>query len=399
MRQFVSRWFFCCCLLLVPTGCLRPPAPLDHGAYIWQRSWRPALLAAMRDTADLVQHWRVLAAETDAGDTLVPMAVNWQALRESGRPVVMVVRIEGQLPALDEAALLTGISALRRQWATAGVAPAGLEIDHDCATARLGAYARFLAQIRQSLDNTMPLSLTVLPAWLDAADLTAVLAETDEAVLQVHAVNKPGEGLFDAAQAYSWITRFAARSDRPFRVALPTYGTRVAFDVHGTPVAVESESPQPWSTPDTRELTVAPTAVAGLLERLRVHPPRGLRGTVWFRLPTSEDRRAWSLATWRAVIEGRPLETRLTARLQEATSPGLFDLVLENNGALDAPWPAVEVASGCAAADAVGGYALRPVASGYMFHPPPAGLLPSQGQVVIGWLRCSTIKVPLHVVP
>lgn len=386
-------------LLLVLGGCSPPPAPLAHDAYIWQRVWRPALAAAMRDSADVVRQWRVLAAEAQPGGALLPVAVDWQALRASGRPAVMVVRIDGQLPGLDQGALLAGISALRRDWAAAGVVPAGLEIDHDCATARLGAYAGWLTKVRHSLGGALPLSITALPAWLDAAELDRVLAEADEAVLQVHAVRNPSGGLFDAGLARAWIARFAARSRVPFRVALPAYGARVDFDRFGNPAAVESEAPLLASVPDSRELAVDPAAVAALLASLRGDAPPGLRGIVWFRLPTAEDRRAWSLSTWRAVVEGRSLVPRFGARLRAAESPGLYDLVLENRGDVDTPWPRIEVGPGCAAADAIAGYALRSGASGQVFRPIRSGLLPARGRVAVGWLRCASERVVVHVAP
>lgn len=397
--SIMSRVWFRLFPLLALAACSAPPEPLGHDAYIWQRAWRPALVEAIRGSADLVRQWRVLAAEVGPGMRLVPTGVNWRALRESGRPTVMVVRIDGQLPAMDETALLAGIVKLRKEWMTAGLAPAGVEIDHDCASAKLPGYAHFLGRLRLALKGEIPLSITALPAWRGSADLDAVLAQVDEAVLQVHAVKNPSAGLFDVGLARDWITRFASRSPVPFRVALPTYGSRVDFDRFGNPVAVESEAPLLASAPDSRELIADPAAVAALLASLREHRPHGLRGISWFRLPTAQDARAWSPATWRAVIEERSLAPKFAAHLQATESTGLYDLVLENTGEVDAPWPRVEIAPGCATADAIGGYALRSAAPGQAYYPMAAGLFRSREQAVIGWLRCSSAKVNLHVAP
>lgn len=386
-------------LLWMLAACSPQPVPLSTDAYIWQRAWKPALIEAIRSSTDLVRQWRVLAAEAGTGAQLLPVTADWQALQGSRRPVVMVIRIDGQLPAFDEAALLDGIVKMRQAWVAAGISPAGVEIDHDCGSARLPGYAHFLARLRQALGREISLSITALPAWLVSSDLDAVLAQVDEAVLQVHAVTKPGDYLFDAEMARGWIARFAERTPVPFQVALPTYGSRVDFDRFGNVVGVESESPRLASAPDSRELMASPLAVSGLLASLRQKPPHRLRGIAWFRLPTTDDRRAWSPATWRAVLEGRPLAAKLSARLLAAESPGLYDLVLENEGYVDAPWPSVNIGSGCEAADAIGAYALRLDASGQVFHPTHSGLFRSRGRVVLGWLRCSSRKVNVHVSP
>jgi hypothetical protein len=386
-------------LLLALAACSTPPAPLTHDAYIWQRAWRPAVAEAMRGSADMLRQWRVLAAEAGPGSRLAPVAVDWQALRQSIRPTIMVVRVDGQLPELDEAALLAAILKLRQDWVAAGVPPAGIEIDHDCGSARLPGYARILGQLRLALKGEVPLSITALPAWLGSVDLDAVLAQVDEAVLQVHAVKNPAVGLFDADMARDWIARFAAHSPVPFRIALPTYGSRVDFDQFGNPVAVESEAPLLASMPNSRELMAQPSAVASLLASLEHNPPRGLRGIAWFRLPTEEDRRTWSAATWRAVVQGRLLVPVLAAHLQAAKDQDLYDLVLENTGDIDAPWPKIEVGAGCTAADAIGGYALKPAAPGHLYYSNRSGLLRSHQRTLVGWLRCSSEKVNLHVAP
>jgi len=61
--------------------------------------------------------------------------------------------------------------------ARSDVPVAGVEIDHDCATARLSAYARFLSILRARLDRTVPLSITALPAWLSAPEVDEVFSK------------------------------------------------------------------------------------------------------------------------------------------------------------------------------------------------------------------------------
>ena len=139
---------------------------LTQDAYIWQRKWTPAVRVALDESSDLVRAWRVLAADSDDGDRLRPVAVDWKALKDSGRPAIAVVRINGQLAQWNDDRLLDGLDGMLSQWRHGGAPIAGLEIDHDCGVARLAAYAQFLVRVRTRLAPSIPLSITALPAWL-----------------------------------------------------------------------------------------------------------------------------------------------------------------------------------------------------------------------------------------
>jgi len=395
-----SRLWFCAlaaalALLGGPAG-----AAVPNDAYVWQRHWTPALADALTGSADLVQHWRVLAAEMGAGGDLRAMAVDPAALVASGRPVVLVIRIDGQLTGWNRQDAAAQIGALVARWRQGPVPIAGLEIDHDCATARLANYAAFLAVLRQQLQGTLPLSVTALATWLGAADLDRVIEASDAVVLQVHAVLSPLGGLFDAGQARAWIDRLAARTPKPFDVALPAYGARVAWRDDGSLLSVESEQPLLSGDAHATELIVEPAAVAGLLQDLKARPPPHLAGIVWFRLPTAEDRRAWSPATWRAVVRGDPLTGRIEAQARPGGAPGLLTVSVENVGGTDAPLPRrVEVVGSCMLGDGVDGYRLDRQAQRLAFVRVGAGLLHEQGHRAIGWLRCDRDQVALHDEP
>jgi hypothetical protein len=367
-------------------ACQQRAAPLQHDAYVWQRQWSPALVSALLQSVDLVREWRVLAAQTDAGGRLQPVAIDRAALAATHRPVVLVVRIDGQLPQWDGQALLAQVLALRQAWQ--GVPLAGLEIDHDCGTARLPAYAEFLARLKQALGAT-PLSITALPAWLASGELARVAAPVDELVLQVHAVQSPRAGLFDPALARAWIDRFAARVDKPFRVALPTYGSRVAWDGEGRVVAVQSEAPLLVGEMAASELVAAPAEVAKLLASLRRDPPRGLAGIVWFRLPTALDTRAWSLPTWRAVMAGAPLDGVPAVFFRPGAAPGAVDVVLRNDSEVDLRLPAgIRLPPACTVADGVNGYALASREGRPSLRRERDGWLRPHYQRAVGWARC-----------
>lgn len=221
----------------LPTGV--PSAPFPHDAYIWQRAWTPRVIAAAERSADLVRAWRVLLAEADSAGRWVTVAVPWNALQATDRPVVAVIRIDGRLDEARMPVLLDRIVAtLDRPAGTI----TGLEIDYDCPTSRLAGYAGFLAVLRQRLPASLKLSITALPTWKNSPALDLLGTSLDEVVLQVHAVDDPHRGLFDPDQAEKWIHAFARRVARPLRVALPTYDVRVTWR-DGRLASVEGEMP------------------------------------------------------------------------------------------------------------------------------------------------------------
>jgi len=373
---------------------------LPQDAYIWQRKWTPALRLALKQSSDLIRAWRVLSAYSDEGGNLRPVAVNWDALKSSGRPVIAVVRINGQLAHYNDDQMLGDLDGLLSQWRQMGAPIAGLEIDHDCGIARLAAYAKFLARVRAHLDHTIPLSITALPAWLSSPALDAVFAPTSEVVLQVHMVQSPRAGLFDADQARQWIQELSRRTDKPFRVALPAYGVRVTWRGDGSMLAVESEEPLLAGGYSSSELVVSPEDVSGLLRDLERDPPATLSGIVWFRLPVAGDIRAWSPETWRAVVMGKPLRPRVEAIVEKSTIPGMNNIVLINQGDVDGGLPrTIDLPASCTIADGINGYTLAHSQSGLSIERQQDGLLPGHQRRLIGWMRCTPARVAIHAQP
>jgi hypothetical protein len=372
--------------VLLLAACHPRALPLSHDAYIWQRQWTPALRDAMAVSGDLVSDWRVLVAQADADGRFHGFAVDRDALTHTGRPVVIVIRIDGRLAAFDEATLLSRVLTIARAWPGA----AGVEIDYDCPTARLPAYTAFLKRLKPELGGT-PLSITALPTWLTSANLDALLAVPDTSVLQVHAVQAPQAGLFDATVAMAWISEFAAHTNKPFRVALPTYGARVSWQADGTLLAVESETTTLAGNTDADEFYVSADVLRDVVDRLERDRPRGLVGVSWFRLPTRDDARAWSLATWRGVVTGHVDATPLRAQLQAGPEGnGPFDIVLENPGTMDTAAPAiVSLPPTCASADGINGYALTHAAGPLSLVAERARPLRAGARRSIGWARCT----------
>lgn len=364
--------------------------PLTNDAYVWQRQWTPALVQSITDNGPSVRAWRVLAGEMDGQGQWRTFTPDWRALKASGKPIVAVVRIEGQLRQWDEAVLVADVQAVLAQWRAQQMVFAGVEIDHDCATSRLPGYAHFLQTLHPSLRADERLSVTALPTWLDSSDIDAVLAQADEAVLQVHAVQSPRAGLFNPERARAWLADFARHTRKPWRVALPAYGTRVSWDEQGRVSAIESERPSLVGSDGASELFADPRAMQAFVAALEVDTPHGLSGIVWFRLPTGEDERAWSEASWRAVLAREPLQARLKV-VAELTDDRLrYDVRLVNAGTADVLLPAlVRVDGGCEAADGINGYVLQRSGRDLYLQRSRVGVLRAGRQLGVGWLRCS----------
>ena len=225
---------------------------------------------------------------------LAPVAVDWAALAASGRPVTAVVRIEGQLAHLDPKGLTETVAALLAGLAEKRVALAGVEIDHDCATGRLGAYAHLPRGPSRCRTGPAPLDHRPSPPGSRHLSSTGSSRLADGAVLQVHAVEAPQRGLFDPARAEEWVRAFKDRpAKRPFRVALPAYGVRVGYGETGRLEIGRGRGATALRRPRPRGAVGTSRRCRAVHRRDRARdPPPRLAGFVWFRLPTQDDRRA-----------------------------------------------------------------------------------------------------------
>jgi hypothetical protein len=370
--------------------------PLPHDAYVWQRIWTPKIIAAAHRSADLVRVWRILLAEADRAGRWTKVAIPWNDLRATGRPIVAVLRIDGRLDDARMPALLDQAVAI------VDAAPdplAGVEIDYDCPTSKLATYARFLAALRVRLPASLKLSITALPTWMSSPDLERLLPPLDEVVLQVHAVDDPRRGLFSPAQAENRVRAFARRIGRPFRVALPAYDVRVTWSRDGALATVEGEVPLLTGAAPGDTLRAAPQAVLAFLHAMQRAAPDNLAGIAWFRLPTDADRRAWSPETWRAVLTDRLPPARLSAALVPAEAADLWTVTLSNDGTVDATVPhRVQLDTACALADGANGFRLAAGTPLALEHSGNGRLRPHDTRI-IGWARCTEPRRHLDVAP
>lgn len=382
----------------------RAEGALAHDAYVWQRDWASGASEAVRAAAPDVARFAVLAAEIEtrgARPRRIDVAYDRAALAAAARPVVLVIRI-GPVAGADPTgapafalARAAAVDALARARA-AGLAIAELQIDFDAGERQLGAFAAWLRELRPALGGAA-LSITGLPAWLDAPGVDDVVAAVDRWVLQVHVLARRGDGfaLFDADEARVAVER-AGTLGAPFQVALPTYAMRVGVLADGTIVDVVAEEAEPaWPagtrTHDVRTPEAVLAAFVAAIERDR---PAALTGVIWFRLAVPGDRRNLDLAAWRRLRHGLATPRPRAAALAAAPDgPGVFDLALTDGDADgDAPlpdaitvtWPA---GARLAASDAHAGWQATPGATSVTFHRIAAHPSPR-----VGWLRVASAE-------
>ncbi len=88
---------------LLLNGCeQRPTPPLDQQLYIWQRQWTPAHEAALHDSRADFSTLRVLALQAFPQDGWRRALIDPVLLKRDGRPLIAVIRLDGQLKALEE---------------------------------------------------------------------------------------------------------------------------------------------------------------------------------------------------------------------------------------------------------------------------------------------------------
>ncbi len=380
-------------LLLLPLlGCeQQAPAPLDNQVYIWQRQWLPAHQQALAASRNDFSTLRVLAAQAHPREGWITARIDPTLLRNDGRPLIAVVRLDGQLPTLDGPAIRQQVQQLLGDWQAAGLNVQGVEIDHDCASSRLTDYQHLLQQLRHELPANLRLSITALPAWLSSPVLPTLLKTVDSSVLQVHAVSRPEAGLFSPKQALQWAKAYAEQTSKPFYLALPAYGIALLDNPAGGAPWVESEVSLPMGG-TRRELTAEPEQVAALLNQLKDSPPDHLQGLLWFRLPLPGDRRAWPLTTLQAVVHGQPLRGDIHIDIQQRGSLSELSLINTGNRSAALPKQLSIAATDCEAGDAIGGYRLhQPLDNPITFTRPTSTQLPAGQRLAVGWLRCGQL--------
>ena len=384
----------------------RKSGPFPHELYVWQRQWTEGVESAVARSAPETAGFTVLAAEVSfpsGAPRVAHVQVDWSALKASGRPVGLALRIGPWAGSFErEGDVSRGLASLARSLVSnareAGVEPVELQVDFDCAESRLDGYRSWVQSLREAV-RPVPLAVTVLPCWMNRSGFAPLVRSADGFVLQVHSLARPAGPeapivLCDAAAARKWV-EVAASAGVPFRVALPTYGYLVGFDSDGRYLGVSAEGPSvSWPAGATLRAARADAAsLARLISDWRADRPAAMRGVVWYRMPVDGDRLNWSWPTLAAVMSGRIPKAALAVEVSQP-QPGLAEVALVNRGDADATsFERVRVEwrqDRLLAADGLKGYAVDSFGTGWCLFARAGGnvsaLSPGERRT-IGWLR------------
>ena len=94
----------------------------DNQVYVWQRVWTSQHAAALAQSRDLFSTLRVLGLQVHPREGWREIPVNLSLLKQDGRPLWLVVRLDGQLAQLDESAIRQRLLKQVQQWQAAGSA-------------------------------------------------------------------------------------------------------------------------------------------------------------------------------------------------------------------------------------------------------------------------------------
>jgi hypothetical protein len=381
----------------------RVSGPLRSECYVWQRSWDGAVKDAVRTAPEAVAGLAPLCAEVGwRADGKLSAAwpnLDLEALRAGGKPVSAVLRIGPRVPSIGAQAEICRVAReIMDRFHREKLEPVELQVDFDCAESQLAGYRTWLTAIR-AVVAPVPVRPTVLPSWLAHEDFMPLVKECGAYILQVHAtaqprVDAPDTALCETADARRWVAQ-AGRLGIPFRVALPTYTYRVAFDVGGRMLGIEAEgAPHAWPAgTKLRDFRPDAAQVAAMVGDWMKDRPSCLTGLLWYRLPVAADTRNWRWSTLAAVMQGHAPHADLRV---EKSGVAPIDLALVNGGESEAALPLrVVVKSGSAieAADGVGGYRAEITEKTVTFsrtEPTGAASIPPGTRHPLGWVRTAS---------
>ena len=381
-------------------------SPLPMQAYVWQRAWTPKVSSAVRQATPF-EALHILAAEVrckEGRPDITRVKPNWSALRDSKRPVGVVIRIyasaaqaNGNKAAVQ---IISDLAAsIRSDFETADLPLNELQLDYDCPESKLADYTRLLRDLKAKLPAT-PVCITALPSWLHQDAVRPLLAESPGYVLQVHSLHLPERGgmitLMDPAEARQAVKR-AVEIGVPFRVALPTYSCVVEYDEKGAVIEVHGEDVPTGLSLSNRRFVVLDAdafAITELVQEWRKHASEQMQALIWYRLPVDSDRLNWPAETLNRIVRGEALK-RGWQGVACIGVEGQSDVVLRQQGDAPDDLPMeimVEWSDGMAlAGDGLRGYVLSDQGAGWArFRLTEASrfgrVWPNQ-EIVIGWIR------------
>lgn len=305
-------------LILFAGGGPRVSGAMRQDAYVWQRAWTQPVRDAVSAHATNFSELVLLRGEitwNGSKPELIRIGADKPLLAELRRPVGLALRV-----ATYPGPFTTNDSAIQFICDTAagfvadarsnGITLAELQLDFDCASSKLDGYRVWVEAVQHRV-APVPVTITALPNWLRKPAFAKLAALATNYVLQVHSAERPKSfeaeySLCEPRAARRAVER-AGKLGIPFRVALPTYGYEMAFDVKGDFISLAAEGPRPnWPTNAIiRNVDSNAGEIAGLIRDWTANRPAAMRGVIWYRLPIATDKHNWDWRTLNAVMDGR----------------------------------------------------------------------------------------------
>jgi len=229
---------------LLAVGCAAPVPKGKPGTAVEAWIWHSPIEWSANDTAAakelgvsrLLVRGGTLSYDGAEMQVTMPVSIDPKALGKL--PVDLVynmdqgaIRHSEQLPAAE---IADTILAAYRKYKFA--ASAGLQLDFDFPTRRLGEYAEILKSLRQKQPG-IRLTMTGLQTWMNDAAYRALAQQVDAVYMQFYegAVAKSPDDpvrLSNLDRLRKGIGRLESVG-RPYYVGVPTYGQCLAFDAQG----------------------------------------------------------------------------------------------------------------------------------------------------------------------
>lgn len=207
----------------------KPVAPPPAGCWLWAGRSASAVPADLVQTAPVYVHQATFERPHPGREIPPVRRQGLGPINLPGRKIFIVYRLE-RLP--NPAAVADLFSYDADMWRLRGNEIAGLQIDFDSPSGRLGAYIAFLQQLRTGLCDGCALSVTGLADWASSASRSELLRladSTDEIIFQLYNGKSPIPAL---SQYAAHISRF----ERPFKVGiLPSQRDNLPFNLLSSP--------------------------------------------------------------------------------------------------------------------------------------------------------------------
>lgn len=210
-------------LALAAAGCGKPavPEPWQVGYWYWRAAERGGPLPSSAVPDVVYVH---VGSLTPAGLA----QARWPAEVPPARAYFVTWRSDEARPP-SEALMPAIVQAQRRlaaEAAAAGRTVRGVQLDVDCPTASLRAYAGFLGRLRGRLGDGTPLSVTALLDWFRPGTAVSRLAgSVDEYIPQFYDARPdgPGAAIAEPIDAERWRPVFERLGTR-YRIGISSFG-------------------------------------------------------------------------------------------------------------------------------------------------------------------------------